>query len=247
MNSNERIIKKAVKSAFSEIGDTARPACPEEDLLVRYCEGSLGEDQAGEVEGHMAACDLCLDTVMEYKRLAEMDVAAMETEVPETVTRRSIDLVPENPPIIPSPWDVVLQIKGGLVRLLQSAADLTPTMLEPVPVAIRGDEERGPESGLLEAESLTFSREIGELTADVEIAGSPEGLFALNILLSETTTGNPKDGLRITLTDMEYELESARTRRGMVRFEDHEVGDYCLEILDRDADEPGRITLRIQH
>jgi len=247
MNNQELLIKNAVKRAFKEIDSTDGTDCPDEDALIQYSSGSLSEEQIEQLEKHLAGCDLCLDIVIEYQRLREVSAEELDIEVPEAITRRSIDLVPDKPLNVPSPFDVILQISAGVVSLLKKAADITPMMLDPMPVPIRGPEQADEGTSVQGAEMLSFSRELGRVTADVGVEGSAEGLLALNVKLSETATGELLDGLRVTLTDMEFELESARTRRGMVRFEDHEAGSYCLEILDEDSSEPGRITLKIEN
>ena len=220
----------------------------DDDLgLIQYSEGSLTEKQVEGLEDHLSRCDLCLDIVIEYRRLMEVEAEEADIEVPEAVTRRSVGMVPDKPPIVPSPIDVILKISGGVVRLLKRAADITPMMLEPAPVPTRGAEAAKEGQGDQGAEMVSFSREIGKVIADVEVASSADGLFALNVTLSETATHKLLDGVRVTLTDMEYELESARTRQGMVRFEDHEAGCYSLEMEGGDSSEPARITLKIEN
>lgn len=246
MNIKELLINGAVKRALKEIDATDNTDCPDEATLIQYSKGALNEEQIEQLEDHMAHCDLCLDIVIEYRRVVEVEAEGVDVEVPKAVTRRSIALVPEKPPIVPSPFDVIMQISGGVVRLLKKAADITPVMLEPATAPIRGHEEaeEGPEDQ--EAELVSFSRELGIILADVEVAASDEGLFALNVKLTETTTGRMLNGLRVTLTDMEFELESARTCQGAVRFEDHEAGSYCLEIDAGDSPQPGKITFNIE-
>ncbi len=243
MNIQEFLIKSAVKSALKEIDATDGTGCPDEAALIQYSEGSLNEEQVEQLEDHMAHCDLCLDIVIEYRRLMEVEAEGEDMKVPEAVTWRSIALVPEKAPIVPSPFDVIMQISGGVVRLLKKAADITPAMLEPATVPIRGPEEAAEDQG---TEMVSFSRELGMVLADVEVTAYDEGLFTLNVKLSETASGRILNGLRVTLTDMEFELESARTRHGLVRFEDHETGSYCLEINAGDSSDPGRITFNIE-
>ncbi len=247
MNNQDHSIKRAVKQALKEFEVTDGTECPDEAALVQYSEGTLTEKQVEGLEDHLSHCDHCLDIVIEFRRSMEVEAEEADMEVPEAVTRRSIGLVSDKSPIVPSPIDVILKISGGVVRLLKRAADITPMMLEPVPVPIRGAEtaEEGP--GDQGAEMVSFSREMGNAIADVEVASPGEGLFALNVTLSETATGKLLDGVRVTLSDMEYELESARTRQGMVRFEDHEAGCYSLEMEGGDSSEPARITLKIEN
>ena len=245
MNNQDHSLKSAVKRALKEFDATDGTECPGEAALIQYGEGSLTEEQVAGLEDHLSRCDLCLDIVIEYRRLLEVEAEEAGIEVPEAVTRRSMALVPEKPPIVPSPIDVVLKISGGVVRILKRAADITPTMLEPVP--IRGAEAAQELPGDQGAEMVSFSREFGKVIADVEVLSLSEGLFALNVTLSEMATGMRLEGVRVTLTDMEYELESARTRLGMVRFEDHEVGTYGLEMESGDSPEPARITLKIEN
>ncbi len=79
----------------------------------------------------------------------------------------------------------------------------------------------------------------------MEVVTAEMGRLNLRVRLTDMAKGRPLDGLKVTLTDMEYELESTRTQHGLARFEDHDEQNYCIEIEDDKSSDPFKITLKI--
>ena len=262
MDRDEMLIRHAVKRTFRGGESIERSSCPDEHALIRYGEGTIDGEARERIEAHLVSCDLCLDTILSFQQIREEDAEAFRREVPESLTRRSIDLVSEGPAtktqrdgVDPvqgeqaSTFDVVLRFAKGAFAYVKRAVDVTPVVLEPAGVIVRGEAARrgvGEEFGLAGSDTVAFTKALGSMHVDVEVAANDEGRFNLAVKLTEADAGRPIDGLRVTLSDFECELESTRTVEGRVSFEDHEVGEYSIEIEARNGHEGGAVRVKLE-
>ena len=266
MDTQELAIKDAVKRIFEKMATEGEEDCHGEDLLAQYVEETLDEDRIAEVQEHLACCDVCLDTVIEFQRWKEIEVEALEHIVPEATTRRSIDLVHRDAITTKevledslseksaaqersSPYDVILRCTRGVFELIKKTVEITPIHLEPMMVPTRGPEaptEVDEKSTQVAKKLYAFSKELEKVTAEVVVEVSDDGLYELSVRIYDTNTGVAMDGFRVILTNKEYELESARTLQGAVCFEGHEGESYNLEVMDADSTVLGTIRLKIE-
>jgi len=151
---------------------------------------------------------------------------------------------------VQSPFDVILRYSKNAFELIKKATNISHIMFEPVPVTVRSPDQAGegieltPEAG---ARLFYFSKVLERITAEVEVVKGAGDLFDLHVKLSETDTGKTLDGIRVTLSNLEFELKSARTRQDGIRFEDLKEESYILKVMADDLSELGRITIKIEN
>jgi S1-C subfamily serine protease len=88
-------LDEKIKKAVSQMERPEPTSCPDEEALVCYLEGRLGERERDEIEGHLADCSRCCDQVIAMNRVIHAEKEAPPAS--EEAIQKAMDLVPERP------------------------------------------------------------------------------------------------------------------------------------------------------
>ena len=129
----------------TERGGPPESDCPDFNILGAYLGGVASEEEAQRIEQHLAACESCLEILMNAPSVLE----AGGVPVPEALIARAKALVPGEKPVVPGYFKQAVWWAGAAAilaavcfagyRLGQDASELetipfalTETMLDPV-------------------------------------------------------------------------------------------------------------------
>lgn len=207
---------------------SSRTNCPDEEILARYVERVLDDDEAMRLEAHLAECSLCVeDVVAVYK--STQDTGGKK--VPQQVIDRAMSLVPGAEPHV---LDLVVRLVKDSLELISTSGQLVLTSPS---LAIRA---RPKTSG---TNILQVEKEMAKFKAAVEVEHVEPGLCQVVVRI-EAEGNRPADGIRLSLFSGSREQASYLTRHGLAVFDRLPLGTYNL-ALSASGNPAGTIRLEL--
>jgi len=203
-------LDRRLRAALQQIHQRrdATGPCPDEELLAAYAEGRLPERERPAVEGHLAACDLCLDTVMIQRRLMAAEVPGATAQAAAAAVRgafAALDLL-----------DLAVRWVRGGVEVVRAA----PTLgWAPAMATVRsGEGAVGP---------VRCTKRIGSLTLTVQVAHEATGY---RVAITADGENAVAAGHRISHHREGRELDSLPVGRAPLLFDGLEPGLYTWHL-----------------
>lgn len=204
-----------------------RANCPDDETLVNFLGGGLGDDAKELIECHLARCSFCLeDLVAAYSTGQDYDIE----RVPQRLIDKAMGLVQGKETL----FDVVARLVTDSIELVSSSARVIPA---PVPATVRGG-AKPPEGSVLQVE-----KEVGRFRVAVELELVEAGMCQVIANVTEER-GRPADGIRLSLSSEGREQASFLTRDGRVLFDRISPGEYSIAVSDSGTP-VGRIKLSL--
>jgi len=203
-----------------------RVNCPDEETLAVFLSGDLSGDVGKKVEAHLAKCSFCLDDiVVAYKSGEGYDVLS----VPQRLVAKVRALVSKKETL----FDLAVRLVGGSIQLVSTTARIMPA---PAPV-LRGV---APESA---GNMLQVEQEVGRFKVAVELDLSEAGVCQVIANVKEDS-GEPAEGVRLSLSSGDREHASFLTRAGIVVFDRISPGEYSIAVSES-GNHIGKIRLNL--
>jgi hypothetical protein len=218
-----------ILSRFSKrtAGPIDRAKCPNEETLAMFLQGELAGKARDKVEAHLAQCELCIDELVAAFKAAE--TTGVELDVPRQLVNRAMALVGRTE----SGFEIAVRLLRDSLELLSTTGRLVPQF---VPV-VRG------EATSAEGNALQVEQEVGRFRVAVELELTEPG--ACRVLANVTeASGQPAEGVRLTLTSGDREQASFLTRAGGVVFDRIAPGEYSIAVSES-GNALGRIRLNL--
>jgi hypothetical protein len=215
MDDAEDKIEEILRRLSRQVKDRAeRTNCPNEETLAAFLSGELAREPLDRVEAHLAQCSFCLeDLVAAYK---SGDFAGIET-IPQRLIDNAMGLVKGRETV----FDFVVRLVKGSIELISTSARVIP-MASP---ALRGEVK--PAAG----NALQVEHEVGRFRVAVELDLREAGTCQVIANVREET-GEPVEGVRLSLSAGEREQASFLTRGGVVVFDSIAPGEYSIAISE---------------
>lgn len=195
--------------------------CLTDEMIACYAEGILQGSELTAVEVHLKQCALCAQVVEVQKEcvLARKrgEFSYVDPELFERLRKELID----TPSV--AFLNIVLTFKEKIIDAIRTTGEILP--LSPA-YALRGESETGHTVVIRE----TFSN----VEIIVEITKQAQESFRVLLKTTDLTTSMPKDDLRINLIEGETELESYKTLGGRAVFDSLKMGEYVLQVMQKD-------------
>ena len=216
----------------------SKDKCLRDEEIACYVDGLVAPGLRKRIEDHLERCGLCLHHVAEVKRLVAPE-ALFGAVLPAGALARAENLVAEAIRGVPQ-FDVVLALKSGICRLLETTGDLLAPGGQ-APVAVRGGKCPGDASsaGTDGSAGLKVAKRLSGYLVTLEVAAEGEGVVPRVGIVEETSSARP-DGIKARLHSPETS-ETRYSRQGRISFSALKPGSYGIEI-----EEIGRIGLEIQ-
>jgi len=214
--------------------------CPQESLLWEYAQGSLGEREREAIDGHLASCASCLETLAVIRMLRQAE--GVSHEVPAPLHSTALEVLRqavEAPGMQPAKQPVVLRLSllwdRARNRITQVASELGETLTSPEP------QLQPVRNGHEQAVSFLYTRsadtDAGRILLALEPAGR-EGYLCLKVSFQSKKKHRfeEKGSIRAVL----YKQKRVRTslclgERGEALFPRIREGEYAIELLAGDT------------
>ncbi|MFO8056275.1 MAG: hypothetical protein R6V10_03165 [bacterium] len=208
-----------------ELKNRPRGQCPAEETLAAYVEGSLAQEKAEEITGHLARCGRCLPTVQALRQILAEPEKEQSTRIPAGALEAARKLDPARRSLM----EVVVGFAGNAARVL--------SMSESVSGGLVPAYDQVRKNGQVLSETLvSFKKDFDDFTAEVDVESIKPGRGEIHLRLADAEQKAPW-GVRVTLyrksdmiDDEDRELESVMLEGGEAVFENLRYGRYQLEI-----------------
>jgi len=219
MSTHDDKIAELLGRLRSRVGGKAdRSNCPDEERLVDFVAGHLEKRESATIEAHVADCSFCLDDLAAAYQSSEVD--GIET-VPKRLIDQALKVVQGQRETL---FHLVVRLVRGSMELISTSARVTPA---PTPV-LRGEAKPA------ESNSLQVEHEVGRFRVAVELDLSAAGTCQVVANVKEQT-GEPAEGVRLSLTSGDREQASFLTRAGIVVFDRIAPGEYGIAVSESGA------------
>jgi hypothetical protein len=228
MDANEHKIAGILSRLLERTaGPIDRAKCPDEETLAMFLQGELANKVRDEMEAHLARCELCVDELAAALKAAE--TAGAELDVPRRLVNRAMALVGRTE----SGFEIAVRLLRDSLELLSTTGRLVPQF---APV-VRG------ETTSVEGNALQVEQEVGRFRVAVELELAEPGVCRVLANVTEES-GQPAEGVRLTLTSADREQASFLTRAGGVVFDRIAPGEYSIAVSES-GNALGRIRLNL--
>lgn len=209
-----------------ERGSAPRRNCPAEEELAGYLEGNLDEKAGIQLEAHLAVCSLCVENIVAVCKSG----AAIDMEkAPRQLVARAMALFPGRETLV----DLAVRLVKDSIELLNTSARV---ISKPIP-AVRGEVISA------KGNALQVEQEVGRFRVAVELDLKEPGVCQL-VANVTNESGEPAEGVRLSLSAGEREQASFLTRGGVVVFDRIAPGEYSIAVSEA-GNAVGRIRLNL--
>jgi hypothetical protein len=216
MNADDNKIAEILSRFLKRAGGSVdRAKCPDEETLAVFLQGELAGKALDEVEAHLARCSLCADDLAAAFKAADVTGAAVD--VPRRLLDRAMALVGR----AESGFEIAVRLLRDSLELLSTTGRLVPQF---VPV-VRGEATSAVEN------ALQVEQEVGRFRVAVELELSAPGVCRVLATVTEES-GQPAEGVRLTLASGDREQASFLTRAGGVVFDRIAPGEYSIAVSE---------------
>jgi hypothetical protein len=227
MNPDEEKIAEILRRLSGRArGRTDRVDCPDEETLAVFLGGDRSGGAGKTVEAHLAECSFCLDDIVTAYKAGEGYAGA---SIPEQLIAKARALVSERDTL----FDLAVRLVEGSIQLISTTARVVPA---PVPV-LRAEAQESP------ANRLRVEQEVGRFKVAVELDLSEAGVCQVIANVTEES-GEPAEGVRLSLSSGDREHASFLTRAGIVVFDRIAPGEYSIAVSESGTP-IGRIRLNL--
>ena len=214
--------------------------CLSDDEIACFVDGLAEPGLRKRVEDHLAHCSLCLHNVAELKRLVAPE-GLSGLALPARARARAESIIADALRGVPQ-FDVVLALKSGICRLLETTGDLVAAG-GPAAVPVRGGMPSGGRAARGEGEEagkdLRVAKSLSGHLVTLELAAQGDEVVPGVAIVEEASAARP-DGIKARIHSPEAS-ETRYSRQGRIRFSGVRPGTYGIEIEDI-----GRIRLEVQ-
>jgi hypothetical protein len=194
---------------------TIRTNCPNEEILASYLSRLLEDEEAAQLEAHLAQCSRCVeDVVAVYKSSQE----AGGKKVRQQVIDRAMSLASGGPYV----FDLVIRLIKNSLELVSTSGQLVSTR---APLTVRSKPERS------DITILRVEKELAEFKVTLKVEHVEAGLCQLEVR-TEAEGKKPVEGIRLSLFSGGREQASYLARRGQAVFDRLPPGTYNLALSD---------------
>lgn len=232
-----------LKRHYREVRDDLlgpKGECPEEALLWKYAEGRLGEQEREAIDGHLAACSACLETLAVIRMLRQAE--GVSREVPAPLHHRALEVLRravEAPGLQPKGHTMVLRLSllwdRARNRITQCASDLGEALTFPEPQL--QPVRNGHEPAVAFPYTRSADTDVGRILLALEPAGR-EGYLSLKVSFRPKKEHHIKDkgAVRAVLYKEKRVCASVCLgERGEALFPRIREGAYAIELLAGDT------------
>jgi len=203
-----------------------RSNCPSEESLAVFLNGDLAGAGRDQLETHLAQCAACADDLVAAYQSAQPGALG---EVPQRLIEKALALVPSKGTL----FDLTVRLFGDSIELISTSARIIPV---PVPV-LRGEATPSPSN------TLQVEQEVGRFKVAVELDLSEAGVCQV-VANVRGESGEPAEGVRLSLNSRDREQASFLTRGGVVVFDRISPGEYSIAVSESGT-QVGKIRLNL--
>ncbi len=202
MNEAERKIRAALERLSV---DPPTTPCPSEETLASYAEGLLPPGERASVEGHLAACEMCLDAVVLQRQPLPTELREAETAEPLAgrlgrLARGALSRL--------DLYDLAVRWVRGAMEVVEGATAV-PWQYAMAETAVRSGSTTGKDR-------VQFTKNVGPLTLEVAIAHGDDGYAVVMSGAGPVSHGIDR---RVSLYSGDRELDSLPVGHAPLTFE----------------------------
>jgi hypothetical protein len=196
--------------------------CLSEEQFAEYLNNLMDAPKKEEAEKHLEKCEDCFQKSIVFSRVInEMESKGL-TDVPKDIIEKAkipVSALPSKDMI-----EVVLEFGKGIINIIKDTADIC-RVPEPAAPGVRngGGTGKGPAVAQI-------SKEFDGIKADISVEKLNEAECEIEAKISEPSSGELLDDIRVNLISGKKELASYLTIRGYVSFKNLKFGKYILRI-----------------
>lgn len=212
--------------------------CPQDDLLAKYVDGALKEDEKILMEQHFVSCNDCLELVLMSKRAAADEGKDKAAGVPGAWIEKVMGLtdVKRGDPG-EGLFDIVLKFIKEKIEVIENMGDLSILSgAEPVLLRDGGESEH--------TNPIVLGRTFSDMKIRIEIEKLHDKHVHMKVAAHEIATGDPAADVRVSLFNPDQEIESYIAEEGIVCFLNLKLARYMVRITSG-AREIGQISLNL--
>jgi hypothetical protein len=237
MDDLDRKIKKILRKSKKQDSDVTSQKCPDSHLLASYADGVINQIDKGKVEEHLFQCSTCLDLVHGYQKVRMGEKHGTLPEVPGRLVDNAMNLVAAEE-TREGVFDVVLKFARETIEIISNPGNLAISHAA-VPVPVRG------EKGTVSANIITVNKIFSNVESAVYVERAGKDRVNIKAIVTDIGSGQPVDGLRISLFNPEFEMASHMAKKGKALFENVMFGKYVIKLYLK-GKEIGHIALHIK-
>jgi hypothetical protein len=222
----EKLVAMLSRAGGLVQGAADRNNCPGEESLAIFLNGDLALDARNRIEAHLAHCSYCVDDLVAAHDAAHAD--DLES-VPRRLIESALALIAARQSLL----EITVRLVRGSIELIATSARVLPA-----PVAVLRGEELPSQGDMLRVE-----QEVGRFRVSVDLDLSEAGTCQVVADVREAS-GEPAEGIRLSLNSGEREQASFLTRRGVVVFDRIAPGEYSIAVSEAGT-HVGRIKLNL--
>jgi hypothetical protein len=227
MGADEEKIAATLKRVTSRArGVTDRNNCPDEETLAAFLNAALAMEACSRIEAHLSHCSFCVDDLVAAHKGAQSEDLE---NIPRRLIESALALIPGRKTL----FDLTVRLVRGSIELIETSARVIPA-----PVAVLRGEALPAQGNMLQVE-----QEVGRFRVSVELDLTEAGTCQVVADVREPS-GEPAEGVRLSLSSGEREQASFLTRHGVVVFDRIAPGEYSIAVSEAGT-HVGRIKLNL--
>jgi len=236
MDELDKILKGLIKSKSPEGNPIQGKECISEERFAEYLDNLLNATQKEVVEKHLNSCDACFEKSILFSKVATEMQNMKQTNVPEELISETKELIRKQSS--KDMIEIVLEFGKDIINIIKDTAGVC-TVPELAVLSVRNGTQ--PSKGTA---VVKLSREFQGIKADISVEKTGNAECEIEATLSDTSSGELLDDIRVSLISGEKELASYLTVKGSASFKALKFDHYVLEIY-KGKDLSGSILLKL--
>lgn len=210
--------------------------CLDDKQLLYYVDGVLNESEKARVEQHLLSCDECLHLIVSYEKLRHEPLEAAPDVLREW-NKKIMNMLPGKESA-EGVFDIVIRVAKEALEIIRNPGNLT-VIQGPIPVSVRGV------SGVVPDNFITVSKTFSDIRSEVEIERTGGAHINIRVVVTNTFSGMPVQGLRISVFDLFSEKASYISENGEAYFTEMRLDKYTIRLM-RKGKKVGQVSLDLE-
>lgn len=208
---------KKIISWYSKTSSDA--PCPGEETLNDYLQDRLGAEEREAVEGHLAGCETCIQTIIATAALKDDTHVPASSDVPDHVLQKVLAAIPSGRS--PSAGRIWRMAQKKVIRAYKELKSFA-AVKKPEFAYVRGRKK------IISKNLVVLEKVFKDIKLDIEIEKTGIRAADIKVMATYPLTGQQFRNVRITICDNAREIASFVAARGEALFENMMFGDYRL-------------------
>lgn len=232
-NKYDNILKELLKNKKDSVSSGQ---CLPEEIFAAYLDNLLDGAEKEKVEGHLSQCKVCRQQHIVLSRVRNEAKEDALLKAPWAFTGKAKQLVHQ--PQAKDWVEVVLKFAKDSMQVIKDSASVIQP-LELAPAGLRSDRVKGDKT-------VCMKKEFNGILVSIAIEDVNNARCDIDVQITELSTGDILNGIRLNLVSEGKELASFLTVNGRSSFNNIMYKTYSLIIMKGD-NIIGEIFLKLEH